>query len=286
MLISVIIPAYNSEKTLEQCLKSVLSQTEINFEVIVVDNNSTDKTKEIINHFCKIDKRVRYVFEPKKGRGAARNAGIKLAKGKIIAMTDSDCIVPNNWLKEITKPIANNIEYITMGSQKDLINNFWTKNKQIIEEKNRRKNVKDGYINMIDTKNFAIKTSLLKKLLFDDSLLFCEDVDLYIRIKLKKYKIRYLDSIFVYHYHQSSFLSFINREFNFGYWNTKIYKKYKNYKDIVNYPPLKFVSIKSFIKSPLSILINIPKKNITEYLFFILNATIWKIGALKEWLKK
>lgn len=78
--VSVIIPVYNGEKTLARCLNSVLNQTHSNYEVIVVDNNSTDKTKEIINKFKEEDSKIRYAFEPYRSRGAARNKGIETAK--------------------------------------------------------------------------------------------------------------------------------------------------------------------------------------------------------------
>ncbi len=96
--VSVIIPIHNSEKTIKQCLTSVLNQTYKNYETIVVDNNSTDNSKSIINSFQNKNKEIKYFFEKRIGRGFARNKGLKEAKGEIIIMTDSDCIVPQNCI--------------------------------------------------------------------------------------------------------------------------------------------------------------------------------------------
>jgi len=283
--VSIIIPVYNGEKTIEECLLSVFSQSYKNYEIIILDNNSTDRTKEIILALAKNNKKIKYVFEPKIGRGAARNAGIKTAGGYIIAMTDADCKVAHNWLEDLAKPIIKDNEKIVMGSQKDAICNFWTKSMQKMEQKTRLTEIKDDYIDRIDTKNFAIESDLMKKFMFDDSLVFCEDTDLYLRIKMKDFKIKYLESVRVFHRHQPSFLSLIKREFNRGYWTAKIYKKYKKNPSLTNLPALKFVSVKSFITAPLSMLINVSQKTPLEYLFFVVSAMSWKAGALREWLK-
>lgn len=97
--ISIIIPSYNSGKTIQACLGSILNQkTNLKYEVIVADS-STDKTPEIIkNNFQEVilihSKRRMY-------RGKARNAGIRKARGNIVVCLDSDCVVPDkNWLKD------------------------------------------------------------------------------------------------------------------------------------------------------------------------------------------
>lgn len=101
-LISVVIPAFNEEKYLPQCLES-LKQTYKNFETIVVDNNSTDKTGEIARKFG-----ARVVFEQRQGIAYAREAGFKAAKGEIIARTDADGLPPPNWLAKIQDLFARN----------------------------------------------------------------------------------------------------------------------------------------------------------------------------------
>ena len=77
---------------------SVLNQTYKDWELIVVDDGSTDNTKEIVEEFVKIDKRIKYIFQENKERSAARNNGIKKAKGDWICFLDSDDIYHMNHL--------------------------------------------------------------------------------------------------------------------------------------------------------------------------------------------
>lgn len=98
MKVSVVIPAYNEEKYIENCLKSLTNQSEKPDEIIVVDNNCTDKTIELSRKY-----KVRVVREPKQGILFARNKGFDSAKYEIIARSDADTIVPNYWIKRIKR---------------------------------------------------------------------------------------------------------------------------------------------------------------------------------------
>lgn len=92
--ISVVIPTYNKAQSLKKAIESVLNQTYQNLEVIVIDDGSTDETKEVVKSFK--DPRIIYFWKKNKGPASARNMGIKRAKGKYIAFLDSDDL----WLKE------------------------------------------------------------------------------------------------------------------------------------------------------------------------------------------
>lgn len=102
MNISVVIPAFNEEKRIAYTLKSVFNQTKPPFEVIVVDNNSTDKTAEIAQSMG-----AKVVVEKMQGATFARNRGFDEARGEIIARTDADTIVPHNWLETFEKHFSN-----------------------------------------------------------------------------------------------------------------------------------------------------------------------------------
>lgn len=102
MKLSVIIPTYNEENYIADCLQSLMKQTEKPDEIIVVDNNSTDKTAEIAKTFPG----VKVVNEKKQGMIPARNKGFDSAQYDIIARTDADTIVPKNWIKRIKKHFA------------------------------------------------------------------------------------------------------------------------------------------------------------------------------------
>ncbi|HNW25236.1 MAG TPA: glycosyltransferase [Candidatus Gastranaerophilaceae bacterium] len=90
MKISVIVPAYNTSSYLKQCLESLISQTFNDIEIICVNDGSTDNSLEILNKFAKKDKRIKIISQKNQGLSAARNTGIKAAKGEYIGFVDSD----------------------------------------------------------------------------------------------------------------------------------------------------------------------------------------------------
>ncbi len=96
MRVSVIIPAHNEELNIGRCLDALLNQVEPPDEIVVIDNNSTDKTASAAR-----DKGVRVVKELEQGIAYARNRGYSSASGDIIARCDADTIVPTNWIKKI-----------------------------------------------------------------------------------------------------------------------------------------------------------------------------------------
>lgn len=88
--VSIIIPVYNKEKHLEQCLSSVIKQTLENIEIICIDDGSSDNSLEILKKYSKKDNRIRVFSQKNKGAGAARNYGIECATGEYITFLDSD----------------------------------------------------------------------------------------------------------------------------------------------------------------------------------------------------
>lgn len=105
MKLSVVIPFYNEEKLIEKCLKSVLNQTidHKDYEIILVDNNSTDKTSEIAKKMGVTP----ILYKDKKGAIWAKQYGAKKARGEILVITDADAIVEKNWLESIIKIFEN-----------------------------------------------------------------------------------------------------------------------------------------------------------------------------------
>ena len=88
--ISIIVPVYNTEKYLDDCIHSVLKQTYKSFELILVDDGSKDGSRKKCEGFCKEDKRIRYIYQEHKGVSAARNVGMEEAVGKYLFFLDSD----------------------------------------------------------------------------------------------------------------------------------------------------------------------------------------------------
>lgn len=234
--ISVIIPVLNGQKTLRRCLASVLVQNYDSYEVIVVDNNSTDQTKAIIEEFRSKNFRVKYVFEGHQSRGAARNRGISVATGEILMMLDCDCVAPGDWIKRMIDPILNENEQIVMGYEENLTNSFWSNRIHTLNWNYIKRNLNDQYIRILDTKNFAIKKELMKQFLFNQDIGNLEDLELSLRLQ-GQVQIRFLPNVRVGHYHKSTMISYLRLNFNRGSWARKIYEIHKD-SEFINKEPM------------------------------------------------
>lgn len=101
MKYSIVVPVYNGEKYLKTCVDSLLLQESEDFEIVIVDDGSTDKSPDICDELCRNCKRVRVVHQQNRGSVDARRTGVKTAKGEYILFCDSDDYWSNNLLKEI-----------------------------------------------------------------------------------------------------------------------------------------------------------------------------------------
>ncbi len=125
-LVSVIIPTYNEEKDIGNCIKSLNSQSFKNIEIIVVDDGSTDKTREIVKKFSK----VKLITGEHKGPGYSRNIGSKKAKGQILIFIDSDMEFDKDYIKNLINPIIMDKKVIGTTHEQEIvknIENIWSK---------------------------------------------------------------------------------------------------------------------------------------------------------------
>ena len=100
-LVSVIIPVYNSELYLEDCLQSVINQTCRRMEIILVNDGCTDGSPDIINAYAAKDDRIVTLSQPNRGVSAARNAGLSIAKGEYVFFVDSDDTVRDDAVETL-----------------------------------------------------------------------------------------------------------------------------------------------------------------------------------------
>ncbi len=114
-LISIIISAYNAEDKIGKCLNSLLNQTYSPIEIIVVDDGSTDKTKEIIKKFTD-NKKTFLLVQKRRGPGAAKNLASKKSKGKILVFVDSDEYPRKDYIEKLTKPIRDGKYKTSIGA--------------------------------------------------------------------------------------------------------------------------------------------------------------------------
>ncbi len=117
-LVSVVVPAYNRAQKLEAAIKSIQAQTYSNLEVIIADDGSQDDTKAVVQRLMAGDSRVRYVHhEINQGAQAARNTGIRAAKGEWIAFLDSDdAWLPESLRLRVDRALAENVDVIYSGA--------------------------------------------------------------------------------------------------------------------------------------------------------------------------
>lgn len=102
MHFSIIIPSYNSEKTIKRCLDSVLKQTFENFECLVIDDGSTDASREIIDSYAAKDTRFRVIHKENEGVSSSRNVGLDIAQGKYIIFIDADDYIDSDYLENFS----------------------------------------------------------------------------------------------------------------------------------------------------------------------------------------
>jgi glycosyltransferase involved in cell wall biosynthesis len=181
-LVSVIIPAYNAAGFINRSIQSAINQTYQHLEIIVVDDGSTDQTREILSAF---EARIRWFTQPNQGPSAARNAGFKASTGDLIAFLDAD----DFWFPEkIEKQVEVFRKQQSVGLvfcdalYKDERGNRIARAFELIEPK-------EGWIfpelfteNFIPTLTVMIRRSCLQEIgLFDETLLVAQDYDLWLR---------------------------------------------------------------------------------------------------------
>lgn len=204
MKISVIIPVYNTEKYLRECLDSVLAQTFTDFEVLVINDGSTDSSGKICDEYAQKDARVKVFHKENGGVSSARNLGLDNAKGEWITFVDSDDSIKENYLTDFVNDTKynGNIDFYMYGKygSRELLQDT-----PIVE-----------YINLYDsfhlfeifkltpngqTCSKFFKTSLINKycLRFDNRITLSEDILFILEYLINVNEMKYRD-IYYYYY--------------------------------------------------------------------------------------
>lgn len=199
-LISIVIPAYNYGHYLIECFSNLQQQTYTNWECLLVDNNSTDNTKQIVEDFSKQEPRIKYFFNSGNGPSPARNLGMKEAKGDYIQFLDADDLLQANKFenalavfdKETDADIVySDCRYFVDGNRNDLffaMRADKTNDKAWMPYCEGSKQEMLPYIlkeNIMVISSPLIKASALKEIgCFDETLAFNEDWELWLRFVL------------------------------------------------------------------------------------------------------
>ena len=286
--VSVIIPVYNGEKTLGQCLHSVLHQTYKNYEVIVIDNNSTDSTSEIIKSFQQQSKKIRGLFEEKRGRGAARYKGEINARGEIILMTDADHILPENWIAKMMTPLLKKECDAVQGAHEVMAGNFWGKQLQSdVSRKFAEDAKKSSAIGRIDTGNFAISKDALQRIGFSSrKYVSGNDTELSIRFQKNNLVLTFLKDAKVQHNHVSSFREIACKYFLRAFWCSRITKDYRAYLGQTDFLRETNQTPWSFVKLFPGVIKALIGDGYKKASFDLVTGLAWRLGLVYGWMQR
>lgn len=235
MYISIVVPVLNGEKSIGKCLESMtrLTYPKSMFEVIIVDNGSTDRTMEIVENFRRghnVD--IKLCFQKIKSSYAARNIGVKNAKGDIVAFTDADCIVHKDWLTNVVAYFSD----VTIGgvagevlselSSGDSIVERYTADSEILSQKRK---FDSGSLPYAQTANAIYRKELFSKMGYFDEVVSGGDADYSWRMLLDTdYRIVYAEDVTVLHKHRTSLKGLFKQTFKHGYGYELLIRKYEH----------------------------------------------------------
>ncbi len=276
--LSVIIASYNSEKTIEDCLKSLENQkTDKNFEIIVVDS-ATDGTATFVEK--KFPEVRLYSFSERKFCGDARNFGISVAKGKIIAFIDADCRADKNWVDKILKshesPYPAIGGAIANGNPESYIG--WAA--YFCEFSLWMPRIHCMWMDDIAGANMSYKKNVFEKYGNFIEGTYCSDSDFHWRLRKDGFKLRFIPSILVSHYNIDNLWLFLRHEFFHGLCFARVRTQFQNFS---RRKRLAFIIFSPFI--PLRLLLKRGHNNIKNrtYLFRFVGASPLLVLGLICW---
>ncbi len=225
MKISIVIPVHNAGKTIAQTIESCLNQNypREDWEIIAVDDGSTDNTAEILKKYP-----VKYIFQENSGPAKARNNGWQNAQGEIIFFTDSDCVVPRDWVSSLLLEY-NSEEISGAGGSYKILNPDNLLAACIQEEIITRHLRMRRETNYLGSFNLSLRKNILSKIGgFDQSFRMAtsEDRELSYRIIKSGGKLVFNREIRVAHFHPTNLLKYLRQQFWRIYWDMRVYINY------------------------------------------------------------
>lgn len=192
MLVSIIIPVYNAQNYIKQCIESLINQTYQDIEIILVNDGSNDRSLDICEEYKSKDIRIKLINKQNEGVSRTRNKGIEIATGEYITFLDADDSINFNYIEELVKNIEDDclVRFNNKNIKEDII-------------------PKDEYIKQIATGNiqgvcwgYLFKKNLLDNVKFDINTSYMEDTIFIINCLLKIRKVKVARKAF-YNYNQN-----------------------------------------------------------------------------------
>ncbi len=226
-MISVIVPSYNSSRTIRQCIETLLGQSKKDYEIIIVDDNSTDGSIEIAKEYS----RIKIVSLPEnKGPSSARNSGVRESSGEILIFLDIDCFVKDPaWVSKHVEMLKAGTPKSIIGGPVDangdgLIGKAFTYNNWYVCHP-KLPSFPKGVSHLQSTNISMYRTTFEHLGGFDESLRAGEDVEFCARAVRKGYSLEYYNHILVNHENRKFFGQFLR--VNFDYGKTRLLMKKK-----------------------------------------------------------
>ena len=219
-LISIIVPIYNTEKYLRQCLDSIINQTYANFEVLLVNDGSTDLSGMICQEYVENDSRFRYFEKENGGASSARNLGLERSGGAYITFIDSDDWVEPNYLDVLYTALKENDTDVAISTYKRFAQDGVFYLRSYSREDDEFLNIgtrsRDSFLEILprlgelDHSFYSISSKLIKReiignLLFDEQISYAEDLNFFFYLYLGVESVVYVrDYTYVYRTHDAS----------------------------------------------------------------------------------
>ena len=219
-LISVIIPIYNVEDYLDECIASVCNQTYGNLEIIMIDDGSTDKSGSIADKWSSLDKRCTVYHKKNEGISVARNCGIEKAKGKFLIFVDSDDLLEKNMIERLhQEALKEQVDMVCCGIKRRcaegdyvkayrVLSRTYTLSEYLYEMYSRENGSEDNdmFLPLVVAWNKIYKRSLFEDIKYPVGKI-CEDNAIIHRIVHKAGKIKWINEpLYVYRERQGSIM--------------------------------------------------------------------------------
>lgn len=209
-LISIIVPIYNCDKYIENCINSLLNQTYSNIEIVLVDDGSTDNSLMICKNMAKTDSRVKVYHQNNMGVSSARNYGIGVSKGDFLTFVDCDDWVDENYCMTLINGFDDDVQLSVVGIK--MVNNL-DKAKFNMDDKYQYQTQEQAYKSIFRDSNFfgfpvnkMYRRDIIVELgdkPFDETIYACEDTLFNARYLQKCNKIAYNKTPLYFYYQRS-----------------------------------------------------------------------------------
>ena len=244
---SLIIPVYNRPFELDELLKSISKQKrDVDFEVIVVEDGSKVKSETIVKDYA-VFLNIKYFYKENTGPGDSRNFGVKEANGEYLIFLDSDCILPNDYLQEVSLALKNNFTDGFGGA--DMAHDSFTDWEKAISYSmtsflttggiRGSEKARDKF--QLRSFNLGVSKKAFLKIKGFSKQRFGEDIDLTFRLWKSKCTTQFLSKAFVYHKRRATWRQFFRQTFNFGAARPVLNKMYPTSSKVVFWFPSFFL---------------------------------------------